>query len=191
MKLFAIDSVDFQYARACIRKNSNVKIGLEFYTAHGYMGVRDLRYLIDTLFLDLKLHDIPRTVGAAVKSVMDLRPTFLSIHASGGTEMITAACGAVENSETKIIAVTVLTSLKSRLDQVYKLAHIAFEAGAHGVVCSAYEAALIRKAFGEDFIIIVPGIRRAGSNPKGQKRFATAEQALKAGADYIIVSENT
>lgn len=182
-----------------------IKLGLEFYNAQGPDGVRAVSGTTP-LFLDLKYHDIPNTVAGAVRSaVASCRPAILNVHASGGLAMMRAAVEA--NRETaeavalerpKLIAVTVLTSLDDgdlaavgqqgpAAGQVLRLARLAQDAGCDGVVCSPLEIAAIRAACGPGFLLVVPGIRPAGSAEDDQKRIMTPGQAVAAGADYLVV----
>lgn len=194
-----------------------VKLGLEFFNANGHKGVHEVidGTLDETpygqpvrhvpFFLDLKFHDIPNTVAGAVRSVMPLKPMILNVHASGGYAMMKAALDAAVFAaeplgipRPMVIAVTILTSLDDgdladvgmkgpARDQVLRLAALARKAGLDGIVCSAHEIAPIREALGPDFKLIVPGIRPAGSNTGDQKRVMTPLQAVKAGADYLVI----
>ena len=182
-----------------------IKLGLEFYNAHGPDGVGAVAGGTP-LFLDLKYHDIPNTVAGAVRSaVAACRPAILNVHASGGAAMMGAAVAA--NRETaeavgiarpRLIAVTVLTSLDdSDLaavgqrgpagEQALRLARLAQDAGCDGVVCSPLEIAAIRAACGPGFLLVVPGIRPAGSAEDDQKRVMTPGEAVAAGADYVVI----
>jgi orotidine-5'-phosphate decarboxylase len=182
------------------------KLGLEFFAAHGPEGIRDLRRMARDakMFLDLKLHDIPNTVAGAVRAVVHCEADFLTVHTSGGLEMMKAAVQAAAEEEQKtgyaapkILGVTVLTSLdESALssvgqgsvaaDQVLRLAKLAKEAGLAGLVCSPKEIALLRKEV-KDMMLVVPGIRPAGSDTGDQKRVMTPEEAVKAGADWLVI----
>jgi orotidine-5'-phosphate decarboxylase len=152
------------------------------------------------VFLDLKLHDIPNTVAGAVRSLAPLGVEMLTIHAGGGAAMVAAASDAAAKAKKppKILAVTVLTSLDASAlsetgvaggttQQVLRLARLALANGADGLVCSAHEISQLRDAFGEKPILVVPGIRPAGSALGDQARVMTPEQAVTAGADYIVV----
>lgn len=175
-----------------------LKLGMEFFYSHGRAGYERLARQGLPIFLDLKLHDIPTTVARALSSLMTLepRPALVNVHASGGRAMLEAAAAAV-SGRTKLIAVTVLTSLGESdleemgfdrsIDYARALARLAKRAGADGVVCSPLEVALIKQELGEDFLAVVPGVRPEGSEPGGQKRFASPRQALKAGADLLVV----
>ncbi len=176
-----------------------VKLGLEFFLRHGTQGYRDAAGG-RPVFLDLKLHDIPNTVAGAVRSLLPLAPQMLTIHAAGGGAMIAAAVRAAEEApaKPKILAVTVLTSLDARAlsdigvaggttQQVLRLARLALDNGADGLICSPHEIAQLRDAFGEKPLLVVPGIRPAGAALGDQARVMTPEEAMNAGADYIVV----
>jgi orotidine-5'-phosphate decarboxylase len=176
---------------------STVKIGLELYLRYGPGVVASIRGASGVrIFLDLKLHDIPATVSGAARAVARLRPDLLTVHAAGGQEVVRAA---VEGApDTTVAAVTVLTSLSQadldRIgmagpmpDAVRRLAVLAVEAGARGLVCSPQEVAAVRAEVGPDVTLITPGIRPAGSSADDQARTATPEQALRAGADLLVI----
>ena len=153
------------------------------------------------IFLDLKLHDIPSTVAAAARAAGRLGPAMLTVHASGGTSMIAAAREALDEAgggRTMLLAVTVLTSLDAEalhavgVDggarcQVLRLARLAMAAGADGVVCSAHEAAALRAELGPNACLVVPGIRPSGTPTDDQARVMTPVEAMRAGADWIVV----
>ncbi len=181
------------------------KVGMELFYAAGSEAIRFLRAAGKEVFLDLKLHDIPNTVGRSAGVLAGLGATMLNVHAGGGLAMMKAAAtAAVETAVTsgrprpKLIAVTVLTSLDEgewgRLnyavpiaEQAANLAKLAREAGLDGVVASPQEAAAIRTACGPGFLIVTPGIRPAGSAVNDQSRVATPAGALKAGASHLVV----
>ena len=177
-----------------------VKVGKELFVAEGPAFVRQLRAESVPVFLDLKFHDIPNTVAAAVRSALALKPFVLNVHASGGKAMMAAAAEAARDISPRplVIAVTVLTSLDDgdlasigqngpAADQVVRLARLTQAAGLDGVVCSAHEAAVLRRALGPDFKLIVPGIRPAGSATGDQKRVMGPKDAIEAGADFLVV----
>jgi orotidine-5'-phosphate decarboxylase len=176
---------------------STVKIGLELYLRYGPEAVASVRGASNVaVFLDLKLNDIPATVAGAARSVARLRPDLLTVHAVGGMAAVRAAVEAAP--DTKIVAVTVLTSLGDadleRLgvagpvgDAVRRLAALAVEAGARGLVCSPREVAAVRTEVGPDITLITPGVRPAGSEANDQARIATPEEALRAGADLLVI----
>ncbi len=178
-----------------------LKVGLEFFLAHGAAGVRAVSEAGRPLFLDLKLHDIPNTVAGGVRAVLPLRPAMLTVHASGGGAMLEAARRAAEGgggARPALLAVTVLTSLDAAAlyavgvsggprQQVLRLARLALAAGADGVVCSAHEVAALRDALGGGPVLVVPGIRPKGVDAGDQARVMTPGEAVAAGADWIVV----
>ncbi len=173
------------------------KVGLEFFLKFGASGIAELRKNGDfEIFLDLKLHDIPNTVANSVKSISQLKPKFLTVHASGGREMVSAA--ALADPSIAITAVTILTSLSdeelgelgfaSNAEQsAVALAKIAVTAGARAIVCSPFEAGAIRSAVGAGVTLITPGVRPVGSAAGDQKRVMTPAQAIEAGANYLVI----
>jgi orotidine-5'-phosphate decarboxylase len=176
------------------------KVGMQLYTAEGPSIVRELVGAGRRVFLDLKYHDIPNTVGAAVCEAAQLGVSMLTVHASGGGKMLRAAVDAAHaiKADVLVLGVTVLTSLDDVdlgkiglrggvLDQVLRLAALALSNGCKGVVASALEAAALRKEFGRDFVIVTPGVRPAGSGPNDQARIVTPAEAIAAGASYIVV----
>ncbi len=176
---------------------STLKIGLELYLRYGPEVVASVRGASAVhVFLDLKLHDIPATVAAAARAVARLRPAMLTVHAAAGAAAIQAAAQAAPGA--RIVAVTVLTSLgEADLDRiglagpasaaVRRLAVLAVEAGATGLVCSPQEVADVRSEVGEDIMLITPGVRPAGADVNDQARVATPEEALRAGADLLVI----
>lgn len=180
-----------------------LKLGLEFFLANGAAGVRAIAAAAPAVpvFLDLKLHDIPATVAGAVRAVLPLAPRLLTLHAAGGAAMIAAARTAAEAAGAArplLLGVTVLTSLDDAAlaatgvpdgaaAQVLRLARLALAAGADGLVCSPLEVALLRDALGPEPKLVVPGIRPAGAAVGDQARVMTPEQAVAAGADWIVV----
>jgi orotidine-5'-phosphate decarboxylase len=176
---------------------TTVKVGLELYLRYGPDVVASVRGATRVqVFLDLKLHDIPATVAGATRAVARLKPSILTVHATGGQAMIRAA---VENAgTTKIAAVTVLTSLRDSdldalglagpaSDAVRRLAVLAVDAGAQALVCSPQEANAVRAEVGPDITLITPGVRPSGSATQDQARVATPEEALEAGADLLVI----
>ncbi|NOG71370.1 orotidine-5'-phosphate decarboxylase [Roseicella sp. DB1501] len=177
-----------------------LKLGLELFAAEGPSAVRAVAPEA-SVFLDLKLHDIPNTVAGAVRSLLPLRPAMLTLHAGGGPAMLAAAREAAEKAGPArpiLLAVTVLTSLDAAslamtgvaggpVQQVLRLARLALEAGADGLVCSPREVAPIRDAFGTLPLLVVPGVRPEGSAAGDQARTATPAEAVAAGADWIVV----
>lgn len=177
-----------------------VKIGKELFTAAGPDLVRRVVARGFDVFLDLKFHDIPTTVAQACRAAADLGIWMLNVHALGGAAMLAAARAALNNGPNapQLIAVTVLTSMGEAelknlgislpLDAlVARLAQDAAAAGLDGVVCSAREAATLREQCGKDFLLVTPGIRPVGSTSDDQQRIVTPEQALAAGADYLVI----
>jgi orotidine-5'-phosphate decarboxylase len=176
---------------------STVKVGLELYLRYGPEAVASVRGASGVqVFLDLKLHDIPATVAGAAKSVARLRPALLTVHAAAGPAAIRAAAEAAP--DVRIVAVTVLTSLGeadlARIgmagpvrDAALRLAALAVESGARGLVCSPQEVAAVRGEVGEDILLITPGVRPAGTDAHDQARIATPEEALRSGADLLVI----
>jgi orotidine-5'-phosphate decarboxylase len=173
------------------------KVGLQLFVAEGPSIVRDLVSSGRRVFLDLKLHDIPTTVALAVKSAAELRVDMLTIHASGGAAMLRAATEAAAG-RLNLLAVTVLTSLNDEdmqeigvsgraSDQVLRMAALAQSAGCQGIITSPRESPMVRKALGEGFAIVTPGIRPAGAETNDQQRIATPAQAISNGASHIVV----
>lgn len=177
------------------------KIGLELFCATGPEVVARIKGRGKRVFLDLKLHDIPRTVERAVKSCGCLGVDLLTIHSSGGRAMIQAAhdaAAALGASAPKIVAVTALTSLDQRdlsdlgivrpmADQVETLGFLALSAGADGIVCSPKEVVAMRRRLGPRALLVTPGVRPAGADLGDQKRVATPAQAVRDGATYLVV----
>lgn len=173
-----------------------VKLGLEFFCANGHEGVLRIAERELPVFLDIKLHDIPNTVGKAVEALAPLEPAILTVHAAGGRAMMAAAKAAAP-PKTKIVAVTVLTSLDqsdlgetgiggSPEDQVRRLAKLAQEAGVDGIVCSGAEVKAAHEAWPSGFFV-VPGVRPAGADVADQKRVVTPQQALDDGASILVI----
>ncbi len=175
-----------------------MKIGMEFFYAHGTHGYEAIAATGMPIFLDLKLHDIPNTVAQGLKSLMRLKPAIINIHASGGLDMMKAARDAVTGN-TKLIAVTILTSLSN--DNIWaagfdsrhtehhalNLAELAHKAELDGVVCSPLDLDAIRKDLPREFLTVVPGIRPADAAAHDQKRVATPQAAIDAGADILVI----
>jgi orotidine-5'-phosphate decarboxylase len=214
----AVDTVDLPQAAKLIRAVAGgarpmvggIKLGLEFFLAHGAPGVRyalpaPVRATGVGFFLDLKLHDIPNTVAGGMRAVVELEPTFITIHTAGGTAMMRAAVEAAAQeakrlgvARPRLLGVTVLTSLdKSDLaaigvasdtaDQARRLALLARAAGLDGVICSPLEVEALRAACGKDFVLMVPGIRPAGASVGDQKRVMTPKQAVGLGANHLVI----
>lgn len=179
-----------------------IKLGLEFFMAEGAKGVAVIReaHPGTSIFLDLKFHDIPNTVAAALSTLNDIGVDYTNLHASGGLEMMERALEAVNkaNKPAKLLAVTVLTALNENSlsavgqdtpvkAQVERLAKLAQQAGLAGVVCSAHEIETLRKSCGSGFILMTPGIRPAGSATNDQKRVMTPHEALSNGATHLVI----
>lgn len=175
------------------------KVGMQLFTAEGPQLVRDLVASGRRVFLDLKYHDIPNTVGAAVSEAAKLGVSMLTIHASGSTKMLRAAVeGAKAKPDLMVLAVTVLTSMgrldtdtigmSGTLDQtVLRLAKMAIGNGCHGIVTSAREAKAVREQLGQNFAIVTPGVRPAGSKVGDQVRVVTPAEAIAAGATHVVI----
>ncbi len=175
------------------------KVGMQLYTAEGPQVVRDLVASGRRVFLDLKYHDIPNTVGAAVAEAAKLGVHMLTVHASGSSKMLRAAVDAAKvRPELMILAVTVLTSMGGQdletiglrgsvEESVVRLASIALSNGCHGIVTSAREASAVRTKLGQEFAIVTPGVRPAGTAVGDQVRVVTPAEAIAAGASHIVV----
>ena len=205
----ALDTTETAQAIALARRLGGLvgglKLGLEFFTAQGPSGIAPLAELGLPLFIDLKLHDIPNTVAASVRSLVRLSPALATLHASGGLDMMTAAVDAAGDEAAKrgvaapkLLAVTVLTSLDqpaatavgysgSVQDQVCRLAELAERAGVAGLVCSPLEVAALRARISPATLLVVPGIRPSWSETGDQKRFMTPSQARAEGADLLVI----
>lgn len=177
-----------------------LKVGKELFTAEGPTVVCALQDRGFELFLDLKFHDIPNTVAAAVAAAADLGVWMVNVHASGGRRMMTAAREKLVQGSyaTKLIAVTVLTSMERSdlveigldvepIDQVQRLTGLTAECGLDGVVCSAQEARVLRDTCGPGFLLVTPGIRPASSETGDQRRVMTPEQAQQAGVSFMVI----
>ncbi len=200
--IVALDVPDAAAARALARRLAGevgmFKVGSQLFTAGGPAIVRELVAEGQGVFLDLKFHDIPNTVAGAVAAAAELGVSLLTVHAAGGPAMIEAAATAVRGTPTRVLAITVLTSFDAAaLDAigmaggidgaVGRLARLAADAGAHGVVASPHEVRALREARGAGFLLVTPGIRAAGAARGDQSRAATPGTALSAGADYLVV----
>ena len=200
--ILAVDTSDLDIAIAWIKATEDsvsvYKLGLEFYLNFGSAGVDEVvKRTGAEIFLDLKLHDIPHTVAGAASAISHLNPKFLTVHASGGREMISSAVQAVPN--VAITAVTILTSLSESdlfeigyanpaLESAVALAKMAVSSGAKALVCSPLETAAIRSAVGKEAIIITPGVRPLkDQGSDDQKRTMTPGDAIAAGANYVVI----
>lgn len=196
----AIDTPDFERAKAIAARVRNhvggIKLGLEFFCANGRHGVREMAELGLPIFLDLKLHDIPNTVGKAIQALAPLEPAILTVHAGGGRAMMEDAKAAAPTG-TKVVAVTVLTSLDTEdlagmgiagdpHAQVERLAGLARDAGLDGIVCSGREVAAAKALWPNGFFV-VPGVRPADGQAGDQKRVMTPRDALDAGASILVI----
>jgi orotidine-5'-phosphate decarboxylase len=196
----ALDTPDLDRARSLAKAVRNtaggIKLGLEFFCANGPAGVSEIARLGLPLFLDLKLHDIPNTVAKAVEAVAGLNPAVLTVHAAGGEAMLSAAKGAAPEG-TKVVAVTVLTSLDSDDlratgidsnpgEQVERLSALARQSGLDGIVCSGNEVEAARAAWPDGYFV-VPGVRPEGSGVADQKRVVSPRQALDRGASILVI----
>lgn len=175
------------------------KVGFELYTRAGPDVVRELIERGKRVFLDIKLHDIPNTVAGAVRAASDLGVDLLTVHTSGGPSMMEAAVEA-RSGALRLLGVTILTSvspdeistvwgreIRSLREEVGRLAVMARQSGMDGIVASALEASWIRSQVGADFLIVTPGIRPAGADRGDQNRVATPAEAVRAGADYLVI----
>ncbi len=205
----ALDTIDLAQARLWAGQVAGhvdgVKLGLEFFLAHGPAGVRAIQGVGLPIFLDLKLHDIPNTVASAVRAVAGLGVAVMTVHASGGSAMLRAAVESARETAAKagvpvpsIVGVTVLTSLADEdlqqtgqlgplPDQVVRLAQLAVASGLAGVVSSAKEAALLRARLGPKPLLVVPGIRPTWADAGDQKRIVTPGEAVRLGGNLLVV----
>jgi orotidine-5'-phosphate decarboxylase len=200
----ALDVPKLEPARALVEKVKahigGVKLGLEFFCAHGAHGVHEIAHCGLPIFLDLKFHDIPNTVAAAMQAIHVYEPAIVTVHASGGRSMMEDAKAAAA-AGTKVVAVTMLTSLDagdltstgvngSAETQVMRLAELSQTAGLDGIVCSGQEVGMVKKAWKDGFFV-VPGLRPAGTKNDGgtgdQKRVVTPRQARDNGASVLVI----
>jgi orotidine-5'-phosphate decarboxylase len=203
-------AMDFESAAPCLAlaktlnpQRCRLKVGKELFTAAGPQLVEQLMGLGFEIFLDLKFHDIPSTVAKAVKAATKLGVWMVNVHASGGEAMLVAAKESIEqysspSNKPILIAVTVLTSMTAEdllgigckstpQEQVLRLATLTQKAGLDGVVCSALEAVALKQNLGDDFCLVTPGIRPAGSVKDDQRRIVTPTDAIKNGSDYLVI----
>ena len=207
--LCAIDTVDLDNAVATASSLKSlvggIKLGLEFFNAHGPAGVKAIAACGLPIFLDLKFFDIPNTVAGAIRATAGLNPFMLTVHIGGGPAMLRAAMAASfrlasrnDGRRPLVIGVTVLTSfdeddieavgMKGPItDQVRRLADLARTSGLDGIVASAHDIGELRQQCGDDFTLVVPGIRPAWSSADDQKRIITPAEAVRRGADYLVV----
>jgi orotidine-5'-phosphate decarboxylase len=201
--IVALDFPDSAAALKCAEQLAGsvswFKVGLELFLASGDSIVRELKQRGHSIFLDLKLHDIPNTVSSAIRSLARLEPDLLTVHAAGGRAMLTAAAEAARSlpRPPRLVAVTVLTSVDTAalaetgvpaapVEQVLRLARLAADCGIDGMVCSPAEAAALHSALPQA-LLVTPGIRPAGSDAGDQKRIATPQFALAAGATMLVI----
>lgn len=196
----ALDLPQLDAARAMAEKVKahvgGLKLGLEFFCAHGHHGMHEIAQVGLPIFLDLKLHDIPNTVAGAMQAINVLEPAIVTVHASGGRAMMEDAKAAA-TERTRVVAVTMLTSLDERdlartgvngsaHDQVMRLAELAEVSGLDGIVCSGQEVGHVKKQWKHGFFV-VPGLRPAGSSAGDQKRVVTPRQARDDGASVLVI----
>lgn len=198
--LVALDTTDKAVAKGWARATegtvAGIKLGLEFFNAHGPAGVAEVAALGAPLFLDLKFHDIPNTVAAAMQAIHVYEPAIVTVHAAGGRAMMEDAKAAAA-AGTRVVAVTMLTSLDandltatgvygSAETQVMRLAELAHAAGLDGIVCSGQEVGMVKKAWKDGFFV-VPGLRPAGNGTGDQKRVVTPRAARDNGASVLVI----
>jgi len=196
----ALDLPQLDAAKALAQKVKShvggLKLGLEFFCAHGHHGVHEIAQVGLPIFLDLKLHDIPNTVAGAMQAIHMLEPAIITVHASGGRAMMEDAKAAA-GTGTKVVAVTMLTSLDeqdlartgvsgSAHDQVLRLADLAHSAGLDGIVCSGHEVKEVHRQWKDGFFV-VPGLRPGGKPTADQKRVVTPRQARDDGASVLVI----
>ena len=196
----AVDVPRLETAQALVRKVSGhiggIKLGLEFFCAHGHHGVLEMHKLGLPIFLDLKLHDIPNTVAAAMQAIHVLEPAIVTVHASGGRAMMEDAKAAA-GEHCKVVGVTVLTSFDDRnlnaigisgspKESALRLADLAHQAGLDGIVCSGHEVGDIRRQWKDGFLV-VPGLRLPDGKKGDQKRIVTPREARDAGANVLVI----
>ena len=196
----ALDTPDLERAKTIARRVRHhvggIKLGLEFFMANGRQGVHEMADIGLPIFLDLKFHDIPNTVGKAVQALRALEPAIITVHAAGGRAMLEDAKAAAPTG-TKVVAVTMLTSLDASdlrsiglspdpHEQVVRLAELAKSAGVDGIVCSGEEVKAAHEAWKDGFFVI-PGIRPANGQMGDQKRAVTPRAALDAGASILVI----
>jgi orotidine-5'-phosphate decarboxylase len=200
--VLAVDTTDLERARTWVHAAresiSIIKLGLEFFLSHGQSGVEYVRGAAPDLqlFLDLKLHDIPNTVAGATRAIAQIKPDYLTVHASGGAPMVSAAVA--ELPEGKVTAVTLLTSLSENevselgisgtpSEIVTKWALGSVSAGARAIVASAHEVKSLRALLPPEIVLITPGVRPRGSDKGDQSRVATPEEAILWGANFVVI----
>jgi len=173
--IVALDVSTKKEALSLIKKLEGVeifKVGLKLFTAEGPPLLDEIKAMRKKVFLDLKLHDIPNTVGEAVKSAVKHGAHMMTLHSSGGREMMERA---------------VQSAVEDTVSQVFRLAHLATEAGVKGIVCSPQEIEIVKKEFGKDILVVAPGIRPSWASAHDQKRIMTPALAFQKGADYLVI----
>jgi len=189
----ALQLVDLLAGEGCV-----FKIGLQLFTAAGPSIVQEIQARGSRVFLDLKFHDIPNTAREAVRSAVALGVDMTTIHLAGGPAMTMESVQAAEGTKTLVLGVTVLTSVDSGVlslvgvphsaaEQVLLLAKMGVRCGMRGVVASPHEIKLLREAFGREVVVVTPGVRPAGSDPGDQQRVMTPGEAVRCGADFLVV----
>jgi len=199
--IVALDNKSFRNIVSIVKKTKaeayGFKIGKEFFYNYGIEGYKKIYNLSPNIFLDLKLHDIPNTVQKALKAIVKLRPLLTTIHISGGDEMQKVSAK-IKKNKTKILGVTILTSLDSNQTKKYynnkninqlvrKFAQNAKNNNLDGIVCSPLELKNVRKVVGSKMLIVVPGIRLENNKKDDQKRILTPKEAINLGADYLVI----
>ena len=206
--IVALDTIDISQALALTRLIPDVgafKLGLEYFCANGPEGINKISETGIKIFLDLKFHDIPNTVAGAIKASLNMEPYMMTVHLSGGYNMLHRTMEEVKEYCAKnslkiplILGVSVLTSIDDNdftslgligkvEDQVIRLAKLAKDAGLDGMVCSAKELKIVKKKMGQNLILVTPGIRPAGGIMNDQKRITTPSQAISDGADFLVI----
>lgn len=200
--IVAIDSPDLNSALSLISPLAGegcvFKIGLQLFTAVGPSIIKEIQSLGARVFLDLKFHDIPNTAKEAVRSAVALGVDMTTIHLAGGPAMVSESVAAAENSKTLVLGVTVLTSMddetldivgipRPATDQVLYLAEMGANCRLRGVVASPHEITPLREEFGHGLVIVTPGVRPAGSDKGDQRRVMTPGEAVRCGADYLVI----
>ena len=200
--IVAIDSPDFDSALKLVRPLAGegcvFKVGLQLFTAVGPAVVKEIQALGAKVFLDLKFHDIPNTAKEAVRSAVALGVDMTTIHLAGGPAMVAESVSAAEGSKTLVLGVTVLTSMDDETldivgvphpaaDQVLRLAEMGANCRLRGVVASPHEITPLREEFGHGLVIVTPGVRPAGSDKGDQRRVMTPGEAVRCGADYLVI----
>lgn len=200
--ILALDVDSFQKAKYFVNKLypkiKIFKVGLQLFTACGPQIIQDIRKIGAEVFLDLKFNDIPNTMAKAAKEALKYKVAMLTVHTLAGPTALKEVARACQKSKTKVLGVTILTSIcphflqdlgiKRKLSQeVLYLARMAKSCGLDGIVCAPQEAKSLRKSLGRGFILVTPGIRAKDTKADDQKRTATAKEAIQAGADYLVV----